>query len=825
MLIQPRILFCFIFSICACCAFGQEKKASHLLVENLNNRKQKLPQEKVHLHFDRSFYISGDTMRFACYVVNAVNNIPSDLSHVLHVELINVNNEIIKSVPIQLVAGFGSGDFALSDSLPEGIYQVRAYTNWMRNFGHAFFFSKEINLFNPFANQTKTITSVSKEGKKAVISSAQKYDFGFYPEGGQLVLGLRSRVGFKALGPNGKGVMASGVLFDNSGKRILEFHSGHGGLGSFDLIPLKDREYIAVLNFPDGSTGNFKLPNVEQSGYVVSADNSNTDTLYVKLQASADLLNNKKMTFIPTSNGSPLFFMETIFPDQHINLSIPKNKIPGGIILLSLLNVQNQPVSERLVFNRYVDDIKLDIKGLKPAYEKGEQVEFELQSNDRFGKPVIGSFSMSIISGNSMLAGDSQTSIYSNYLLSSDLAGYIEQPNYYFNNITGEKDKALDNLMLTHAWRRYSWKAVASNQIEQTPFQAEQKLKISGRIKGISKTSVIENIPITLLAGELGYGMLLDTLTNDEGHFSFFLPDSMGYLPLRIQAKKGANYEIIMDQYQSPEITERTSAYPEAQELADAIKASEAYDAYVNQLKAAKERDFTFNGTNKLKEITIRDYNPKQKLTNSHSANLNGPGQADKVVLTDVLDKMPDLTTLDVILPGIRRVGISGFRLNSSVGISHLPDVLILIDGVQGMKDLREISPRDVESVEFLKNPAYSGIYGIRGAGGVILITTKKGGDPRFITDENIPNLLITNGVFPYRTKSADPPNTVLIGLKAEKNCFWNPGIITDSNGYAKITIVFEATTDSSKIDIEGVSLNGHLINLVMKQVDRDIKK
>ena len=814
MLIQLRILFCFVLSICAYCAFGQEKKASHLLVENLNNRKQKLPQEKVHLHFDRSFYISGDTMRFASYVVNAVNNIPSDLSHVLYVELVDVNNGIIKSVPIQLVAGFGSGDFALSDSLPEGIYQVRAYTNWMRNFDHAFFFSKEINVFNPFANQRKTIASVvSKEVKKAVISSVQKYDFGFYPEGGQLVLGLSSRVGFKAIGPNGKGVMASGVLFDNNGKSILEFHSGHGGLGSFNLIPSKDREYTAVLNFPDGSTGNFKLPKVEQSGYVVSADNSNTDTLYVKLQASADLLNNRKMTFIPISNGSPLFFMETIFPDQQINLSIPKNKIPGGIIQLSLLNIQNQPVSERLVFNRYTDEIKLDIKGLKPTYAKGEQVEFELQATDRFGKPVVGSFSMSIVSGNSMLDGDSQTSIYSNLLLSSDLKGYIEQPNYYFNSINGEKEKALDNLMLTHGWRRYSWKAVALNQIEQTPFQAEQKIKISGQIKGNSKNSVIENIPITLLAGELGYGTLLDTLTNSEGRFSFFLPDSMGYLPLRIQAKpkKAASYEIIMDQYQSPEITERISGYPEAQELADAIKVSKAYGAYVNQLKASKERDFTFNGTNKLKEVTIRDYNPKQKLTNSHSANLNGPGQADKVILPDVLEKMPDLTTLDVLLPGVRKVGISGLRLNSSAGISHLPDMLILIDGVQGMRDLREISPRDVESIELLKNPAYSGIYGIRGSGGVLLITTKKGNYNQSVANVNTPNVIAKRGFFLRKTQFNDLSIGPLPVFKPDQSLYWNPEIITDPNGRSKIKFLFPIALKICTIKFEGVSVKGHL--------------
>ncbi|WFO14623.1 TonB-dependent receptor plug domain-containing protein [Cellulophaga baltica 4] len=42
--------------------------------------------------------------------------------------------------------------------------------------------------------------------------------------------------------------------------------------------------------------------------------------------------------------------------------------------------------------------------------------------------------------------------------------------------------------------------------------------------------------------------------------------------------------------------------------------------------------------------------------------------------------------------------------------------------------DLKQISPQDIASMEVLKDASAAAIYGSRGANGVIIITTKKGG-------------------------------------------------------------------------------------------------
>ena len=61
--------------------------------------------------------------------------------------------------------------------------------------------------------------------------------------------------------------------------------------------------------------------------------------------------------------------------------------------------------------------------------------------------------------------------------------------------------------------------------------------------------------------------------------------------------------------------------------------------------------------------------------------------------------------------------------LNSSNG------ALIVINGIQSsMSQLIELSPLIVKSVDVLKGSSAS-IYGSRGANGVVIVTTKRGGD------------------------------------------------------------------------------------------------
>ncbi len=97
-------------------------------------------------------------------------------------------------------------------------------------------------------------------------------------------------------------------------------------------------------------------------------------------------------------------------------------------------------------------------------------------------------------------------------------------------------------------------------------------------------------------------------------------------------------------------------------------------------------------------------------------------------------------TTLDEVLvgsvPGLTATGIwkgvaTNFQFNirgrGSLLASNAP--LVVLDGAPYSGALNTINPRDVKYLTVLRDAAGKAIYGSRGANGIILITTKRGGD------------------------------------------------------------------------------------------------
>jgi len=105
---------------------------------------QHFPIEKAYLQFDKPYYAAGDTIYFKAYITIGDNHKLSRLSGVLHIDLINAKNKIDQSIHLQLDTGIAWGDFTLPDSLPQGNYRVRAYTQWMCNEADFGFFEKTI---------------------------------------------------------------------------------------------------------------------------------------------------------------------------------------------------------------------------------------------------------------------------------------------------------------------------------------------------------------------------------------------------------------------------------------------------------------------------------------------------------------------------------------------------------------------------------------------------------------------------------------------------------------------------------------------------------
>jgi TonB-linked SusC/RagA family outer membrane protein len=124
-------------------------------------------------------------------------------------------------------------------------------------------------------------------------------------------------------------------------------------------------------------------------------------------------------------------------------------------------------------------------------------------------------------------------------------------------------------------------------------------------------------------------------------------------------------------------------------------------------------------GTQKRSDITGSVTSvPKERLSNLPVANF---AQAIQGVAAGV--NVTQSSSIPGDTPGML------VRGKSSINLSNSP--LLVVDGMALSADasMNDINPADIESIEILKDPSAVAIYGVQGSNGVILITTKRGGD------------------------------------------------------------------------------------------------
>jgi hypothetical protein len=125
------------------------------------------PVEKVHLHMDKPYYAAGDNIWFKAYVTIGSLHQLSAYSGLLNVELINDQDVVKQTLKLQLNDGTAFGDIALPDTLHEGNYRIRAYTQYMLNDGKSYVFDKAINIGNAITNKVFTKTTFNYAGQNA----------------------------------------------------------------------------------------------------------------------------------------------------------------------------------------------------------------------------------------------------------------------------------------------------------------------------------------------------------------------------------------------------------------------------------------------------------------------------------------------------------------------------------------------------------------------------------------------------------------------------------------------------------------------------------
>ena len=180
-------------------------------------------REKVYLHTDQHTYVTGEYLWFSAYVLDAAESGFSNLSKILYVEVLDKNNSAVLKTKISLENGSGDGSLFLPASLATDVYQLRAYTRWMRNGSANHYFHKWLRIFNPFI--PVTTESKEDEGLQARL----------YPEGGAAISGETSRVVVQVTDAQGHGIPFRGMVISSDEDTIRRFTPLKFGMGNFDF--------------------------------------------------------------------------------------------------------------------------------------------------------------------------------------------------------------------------------------------------------------------------------------------------------------------------------------------------------------------------------------------------------------------------------------------------------------------------------------------------------------------------------------------------------------------------------------------------------------
>lgn len=111
---------------------------------------QNTTNEKSFISTDRDFYIAGEHLYFKYYSMDTKTKKESNLSKVAYLVLRSeTSNQVVKG-RFNLEKGRFNGKIVLSDTLSSGLYQILAFTQFMKNDGEYYFAKKTITITNRY---------------------------------------------------------------------------------------------------------------------------------------------------------------------------------------------------------------------------------------------------------------------------------------------------------------------------------------------------------------------------------------------------------------------------------------------------------------------------------------------------------------------------------------------------------------------------------------------------------------------------------------------------------------------------------------------------
>ncbi len=502
-----RYLTTLFLTVCCGCIFGQDS-ALQEYAQRLQAFGKTLPQEHIYVHMDNNCYYLGDTIYYKAYIRRSDSGKPSNISGVLYAELLNHDGYLVKRQMLEVKDGEAVGSIALHDTLYSGYYELRAYTRWQLNWGvrehkhsrfaEKYFFSKKMardyyrdydKLYSrvfPVYDKPQTpgeyfpdmtLRPLSRHFRDNDKENTVKISF--YPEGGGLVAGTHQRVAWEAR--NGKGKYVDGVI-TVQGRQYRTLNRGRGIMD----VDVPQSGHIQAEFMPNGDSVTplkLKLPKIHRTGARLRVDLID-DNFVINIHA-VDSAAHEKLGITIMKDG----VLKLFDTNEKDTLNYSPAESGSGVYQITVFNEHGRVYADRLVFYRSPD---LKAQNITIADNPEESLKPYEMTNIRIQGMPNAHLSVSVRDAAGSEYIYDNASIMAEMLLSSEVRGFIPNPDWFFEKDDQEHRVALDLLMMTQGWRRYAWREMAVPKTWELLHRPEARYQL---VKGgVYNYELIENL-------------------------------------------------------------------------------------------------------------------------------------------------------------------------------------------------------------------------------------------------------------------------------------------------------------------------------------------
>ena len=832
--------------------YSQEQEVGH--EKMYQQYTQLLSPEKVYLHTDKDVYFATDTIWFSGYVENTSYTSEFDESNYIYVELISnqlyrdgtsfinyseYQNDVVVRKKIRRIGNSFQGHIVVPEMNSTGRAILRAYTYWMLNRPVEYMFYKELELTNPMKDKLVMAMAEKKIKKKEDYlrigekspedklklekqDSIERYDVQFLPESGNYIVGERTVVYVKSVGTKGMGASVYGEIYDEEEKVIAHYITDSLGFGRVEIEELPGDKLTASVKSGNGYEGKrVKLPKARTEGVTIQGafsvsgieDYSQSDKVQITVNTTGTLLSQGLKVYL--HNGSEIYYSKDINNTEE-TLTVQMRSLTAGIHSVSVIDSEGNVYAERPLLVLPTEKEVLTLSTDSTEYGKRDKVDLSVKVPASL-LDSISNFSLSV-TDMGLTEDKEKTTIQSYMLLKSELKGYIEDIEWYFNSTIPLSERILrgDLLLQTQGWRYYEIDKIVQGKSEQPYFGREYRQTLFGKV--VNPIGLTKRATVSFLAPSINFRAMGQI---DSGYFvlrDVDFPENTRFIVSAVgkNGKSKSHMPILQNDYFAP-----VYDYPERGEK---VEYTDSYKKVVESIYYGKDDgDYAMAFELDPIVVTTQLITPKNSPSPIPNYPIRREWYRDSISMKPYTKSYSLGAYVAEVFPSVRYVhggGITGYKLSPASRMStptRRGEVIIYLNGMYIFTREERLSVLDlplseVESVIYVSGLSASPFQTADTAmdyypSPVLMVRTK----PHVRTD-----------LVPYNVSSAYPigwqkpvkfysPKYEATKRKKKDTdnritVYWNPSLKFDKDG--KATVSFYTTDSHSKyrVEVEGRS-------------------